>query len=321
MSIRWRELFNYLNIEYVDRGRNVSRGWIAIRCPWCGNNDPSQHLGINEQDGYYKCLRAADHAGRSPYHLLRSLRVEHSDLDALLADYGGQTAAPRPAPPSAPIDPSSHVTRWNSFSPAQYDLEACLYLTQRGFWQPAVTAANFNLRVGKGRYATRLWFPISYGNAIVGYTGRAMRNQTPKYFTETAENCLYLPMPEFAENPAGNPPQLLIIVEGPMDALRLADFMQRRYNIALAALCGLSLSQSKRLQLLALAKLIPQFFVVLDSAVPVTNTNKLIAELRMLPLSILKRLTLPPGVDDPGAMNGGEIELWLTETGLAAMAQ
>lgn len=40
-----KELLDTLKIEYTERGKNVSEGWIGVQCPFC--DDQSNHLGIN----------------------------------------------------------------------------------------------------------------------------------------------------------------------------------------------------------------------------------------------------------------------------------
>jgi hypothetical protein len=252
------------------------------------------------------------HSGGSPFWLLQALGVRNSDMDELLASFGGVVSTPfSERRPPKQAGPFAH--RWDTFQPATFDREALDYLALRGFWRPAATALQFDLRVGFGRWAGRLWFPITYADAIIGYTGRSMRGHQPKYLTEAADTVMYLP-----SSPQGA--KLLIIVEGPIDALRLADFMLDRYNIFVTALCGLAITPTKRLQLLALARLIPYFFVVLDSSVSAVNANRLVTQLATLPIMGVRRLNLPPGIDDPGEMSGEEVELWLRETGLANLA-
>jgi len=51
MNIENFDTIKYLEekqIEYRTSGKNVSRGWVEINCPFCGN-DPSFHCGISPQ--------------------------------------------------------------------------------------------------------------------------------------------------------------------------------------------------------------------------------------------------------------------------------
>jgi hypothetical protein len=212
---------------------------------------------------------------------------------------------------------SIFAKRWNSFTPASRDVRALSYLAQRGFWNPRATADRFDLRVGTGRYAARLWFPLTAQDGeVVGYTGRAFGDRQPRYLTEAVEATLYLP--EWLSPDA----RVSILVEGPVDALKLADATGLRYDYGVAAFCGLAITSRKRLMLLSLAKATPTFFVVLDSTVSAVDANKLRKELETLPLACLpQRLALPPGIDDPGEMSSAEIDAWLSATGIAEIAK
>jgi hypothetical protein len=320
MAVRWRELLSHLQIPWVERSPNISRGEIGIKCPWCGPADPSEHLAIDEATGFYKCRRSSGHGGRKPYYFLHALGVGYAEMDTLLERYGGAPAVPRDAPAQPRVPPTQYAKQWALFRPAASDTEACAYLAKRGFWNPARTARAFDLRVGEGRYAGRLWFPFLHGKGVAGYTGRAMRARGPRYMTEALGALLYMPRLPFDSD------KVIVLVEGPIDALRLADAALDRYNLFVAALCGLSMSPDKRLQLAALARLLPRLFVVLDSTVSPVNVNRLRRELNAClsgdgkAWDRVRRLDLPPGVDDPGAMTGEQTEQWLMQTGLARLA-
>jgi hypothetical protein len=308
MGIRWRDLLDHLQVPWTDRG-HASRGWIQIKCPWCGDHDPSHHLGINEADGHYGCLRSPQHKGRSPYFLLRSLGARSHELARLIEAYGGTFIAP---PPSTKPPASAIARRWQSFTPASRDRRALDYLSTRKFWNPKRTAETFDLRVGTGRWSGRLWFPLTFGSEIVGFTGRAMNGHEPRYLTESSDTVLYLPTPLSADARAA------VIVEGPIDALKLADSILARYDLGVAALLGLTLSGSKKSVLMAIAKAVPDLFVALDSTVPAADANRLVNEARPVRF---KRLSLPSGIDDPGEMSGEEVDRWLEETGIAALVK
>ena len=47
------------NIKYWTEGKNVSKGWVNIKCPFCMGGDPSNHLGINLQSKKINCWRCS----------------------------------------------------------------------------------------------------------------------------------------------------------------------------------------------------------------------------------------------------------------------
>ena len=69
----WIRLFEANNIPWVSRGPNTKRGEVSIKCPWCGEDDPSEHLGISLDKENWGCLRSIRHRGRRPYALVQAL--------------------------------------------------------------------------------------------------------------------------------------------------------------------------------------------------------------------------------------------------------
>lgn len=304
MTVRWRDLLDHLHVPWSDHGHNVRRGEIVIRCCWCGD-DPSMHLGINEASGFYNCLRSQQHRGRRPYYLLRALGVNPKEMDDLINAFGGTANGP-PPPRPARYEQSEVAQRWRFFEPA--DTAALDYLSRRGFTDPTRTAKDFDLRTGRGKWARRIWFKLTdLDHQIIGFTGRAIDNwREPRYYAEAAETGLYWP-----RYPADHH-NLAILVEGPIDALRIADATRRRRNLFVAALNGLSVGGNKRMQLSHIAQTTPRFAVALDRAVSASQAQRLIDELRMIPaLGKITRLAMPAMVDDPGTMSNLGVEQWL----------
>src|SRR5882672_6159665 len=69
----WVALLTDHDITFVDRGPNTKRGEISIQCPFCGDDDPSQHLGISLSTENWGCLRSAQHRGHAPHTLIQAL--------------------------------------------------------------------------------------------------------------------------------------------------------------------------------------------------------------------------------------------------------
>jgi hypothetical protein len=82
--------------------------------------------------------------------------------------------------------------------------------------------------------------------------------------------------------------------------------------VLVAALCGLSVTGQRRLQLKELAKTVPSFTVALDRSVSQVDANRLIDELRVIPvIGKVRRLAIPTAFDDPGEMSNSDVEAWL----------
>lgn len=266
------------------------------------------HLGINEENGWYNCLRNPQHHGRSPYWLLKALGVASNELDYLVTTFGGVSRG-SDTPQPARFKQSTLAGEWQRFRPASSDPDTMAYLARRGFATPERTADTFDLRVGTNTRARRLWFKLTnLQGQVTGFTGRAIDAwRQPRYYTEATETGLYMP-----RQPTGSHRQA-ILVEGPMDALRVAEATQRRRNLFVAALCGMAITSNKRMQLVEIAKTTPNFAVALDSTVWATDAQRIITELRTIPaLGKITRLAMPANVDDPGDMTNLQVERWLT---------
>src|ERR1700690_250170 len=92
----WIRFLDENNIHYVTRGPNTKRGEVSVHCPMCGDEDPSEHLGINLQTEKWGCLRDQSHRGKSARTLIKAMlgcsspqaglivrQYSHSDPDSL----------------------------------------------------------------------------------------------------------------------------------------------------------------------------------------------------------------------------------------------
>ena len=306
MRIDWRALLSEIRVDWRDRGANCTSGNVNIACPWCGN-DPSFHLSIAEELEAFYCYRNPDHAGRSFLALLVRLRQQRAEAVRLLNEYM-RSSAPKAAARPMLVDSNK---AWSRFTPASQS-KACLrYLEDRGFdAQDAV--ARFDLRVAAdSRWGWRLLIPYKdAGGSTLTWTGRALRpDMTPKYLAQTLE----------ANSPAFVPvyPQVgkevLVLVEGPIDALRVAVAAEGT-PFVVAALAGKGLTSSKLLQLRGISHSMEGVFVALDADVSINAAARYVKELAAnLRVQHVVQARLPAGRKDPAEMGNHEVRQWLIE--------
>lgn len=74
-NFNWTDFLNSHRVNYVTSGKNVAIGEINIKCPFCGINDPSNHMALSLKPGkpYWQCWRDSGHKGKSPYKLIKAL--------------------------------------------------------------------------------------------------------------------------------------------------------------------------------------------------------------------------------------------------------
>jgi hypothetical protein len=326
MAFDWIGFLNRYNITWVDKGRNVSSGNIAVQCPMCGHEDPSQHMTISLDGGGWRCWRNYEHRGKNPRRLVQALI--HCSADEASAIVGSRapelrsdeafvadTLAALNGPPAVQTVSTKlkYLREMRPLSAAGAGLYAYRYLQARGYTRLEIdkAAATYHLMfAGRGPFRYRIIFPITLNGKLVNWTGRTIANAVPRYRTLSTD-------PE-RSNKAGLPlavkpvsellwnydllikvgGRILVITEGPFDALRV-DMLGVRYGIRATCIFGLGNGQGEQLSLLDnLAQCFDEVIVLLDStaALEAISLQARIAHLKP------RFLTVPKGVDDPGEL-------------------
>lgn len=333
-SFSWPRFLRQHRINYVTSGPNTARDTISIRCPWCGDGDPSQHLGISLKGRGWGCLRNAGHRGKSPVWLVQKLlgvgeaearrlvggdavlAPTQSDLAtsfAALQTHAGFVAPQKPVPLAMPKE----------FKPllngSLFAQPFLAYLEDRGYRTAQIKwlAENYDLRYATtGLYAYRVILPIynRYGT-LLSWTARTIRDDvTPRYRTlrvrpderypdnpvallAANDTLLGLPVLWGADNP-----RVLILVEGPFDALKLTAF-GCKLGLYGAAVFGLNFYAAQLAEIQELAGRFDRVYMLVDEDAELQRLR-----LRNALASVNCRpLKMPPGTDDPGAMSGEQV--------------
>lgn len=259
MQFDWLQFCQTNRISYVSKSSNVARNHIAIRCPWCGGNDPSAHMGLNldVRNPVWGCLRDARHRGRNPTFLVMRLlgcsivrakeivgfdaKPFSDDLKTELEKFSDEpnagfrhnrgwlgqwsrsSAAEQP-PQAVKLSKEIKPIDGKGYSPRFLD-----YLRGRGFPEPwlPVELAQLHYAV-TGPFAYRLIFPVFFRGELVSLTGRDITGKAPiRYRSLTSDDnavnikhCLYF----FDRFVQGG--EVLFLVEGPFDALKMNCFLR-----------------------------------------------------------------------------------------------
>lgn len=268
MSVRRFDIRSFLlqhNIPIHEHGeKNVRRGEVNIECPFCGD-DPSWHLGINPAKGVWACWRDHSHRGRGYVRLVRQLlgcstrEARHivesqltvvapdaSDLAAVASgemfnredDMEGET---RPDYLSKDL-PDEFRQLWKVCRAARPYLN---YLANRGLVPAGRVAEQYKLHYAiRGRWQGRVIFTFEGDGRIIGWTGRTLGTEGPRYLNSSGSNAL--PLIYNYEGALSSGGTILYIVEGPFDALKV-DYCSKR-NIRAVALTGLHALGSIRVE-------------------------------------------------------------------------
>lgn len=304
MQIDWRGLLTTIRVPWVDRGANTSGGNVNIACPWC-RNDPSHHLGISLHKEAFYCYREPNrHSGSSFIRLLVALRQPRVEAVRLLNQHRERVSA---FVPTEPADPAKVRAAWDRFAPAAASTRCLNYLERRGFASPRTVAETYDLRVAPaGDWSGRILLPLhgSEGEPV-SWTGRALSPElTPKYLVQQLQGS-YLFKPD-ARKPIRH---TLVLVEGPLDALKIANACRRAPYIV-AALSGKHLGSGKLLQLRLLGA--ERVLLAADADVSTSSVYQQIAELsQALRPRHIGRAKIPTGYKDPAEIPTEEILPWL----------
>jgi hypothetical protein len=255
----WLPFLEQRHIPYTTTGSNVAKNHVNIACPMC-RDDPSHHMGLclDPRKPYWGCWRNTSHRGKSPVYLVAKLLRISRHAAALICGAGQSydvedfTAAisrlrDGAAPAPSREAHSALVGRLAASLPAPRGvlplrLETAAkpylsYLRRRGFFMPATTARDFDLRYAvTGLFARRLIFPVYQDGAVRNYVGRDVsgashlryRNLSNDASAEDLSRLIY----GHDELVLGG--ETLFIVEGPFDALKLNAYLPRDcFSVAL----------------------------------------------------------------------------------------
>lgn len=324
----WRGLFTEHSIHFIERGPNVKRGEINIQCPFCGSADPSQHMGVNLESGWYSCWRnKRAHSGKSPLRLLMALlhipywkarqlaglSEDYIDPDGFTAlaarvlgrvkdEEGGSPAHhrflafPREFEPLAGRRATRHLD----------------YLKDRGFASPADLVWHYDLRfcTSDPDWRYRVIIPYFIDGQVVTWSGRAIAQAEVRYRDLDVEESLVPPKETlFNYDCIAKGGKAIIIVEGPLDALKI-DYYGRDAGVRSVALSTNSITEEQAHMLGEIGGQFENKFVMMDMAKPsgLIDSMRMRQELAFIPGLQVARV--PFGLKDAGEMSPGQAERW-----------
>jgi hypothetical protein len=323
MTFDWADFFASVGIETRTSGKNVKRGWVNINCPFCGD-DTGFHMGCNPQTGGFACWRGGkDHGAGGPAKLIKVLKGCTWEEARKIA---GEDEV-RPGSMAETEKQSAALDRDDGRAPLQTwrrlpdELEPILhgpvsnpyrdYLAGRGFDPRDVSrlVETYDLRRGSGPvvrdgidWTGRLILPfILPGGAYAGWQGRALsKHARLRYLSEPGGD-----QPKrilFNEGLAADGGEVLVVVEGPMDCLKV-DFYGRPYGYRAVATLGTSFLGAQVARLWALARRYDRLLLLYD---PGAEAAVLDLADRLSPYAPVVG-DVSPWAEDPGALSPVEV--------------
>jgi hypothetical protein len=321
LKFNWLRFCIQHGVPYVDRGPNVKKGWINIKCPFCGPSDHSEHMGLDPNTSFWGCWRNQQHRGRYAAQLVsKLLGVSMAQAKALV----GETGAPELETFDTIADQlkaslnTNEITKDNAvlklypeIRPLSGDYSARRFLDylelERGFPRRDLLAlaAEYNLCYAtSGDFQDRIVLPFYAEDRLVTWIGRSIYQGAMLRYRDLEQersildpkNCLY----NYDNARRGG--TTLVLVEGGFDVLKL-DFYGRPFGVRAVSRNTKSISMSQRSQLLQLRKRFDRVVNVLDTddwASP-AEAMQLTADLNEILGSVGQEVT-PFQKKDPGAL-------------------
>ena len=321
-----RDLFDDHGVHYVTQGPNTKKGNISIKCPFCGSDDKSEHMGINLKTLAWGCWRNKSHRGRNMAYLLRILlRVPTAEaqrllgldstpldveaLDTLIAgEFFNDDEKTESTVTEIPLDGFRRFSR--EVRAMRASLRFIDYLKSRGFTRPEIfnMAKRYGLMYAiKGDYKGRIIIPVTMDDKVVTYTSRHIYPDGLRYKTLAADqSVMNIKDTVYNFDRAFRGGRVLFITEGPVDAWKL-DYFGEQHMCHAVALYNMTIEPAQLYFLTVLSDVYDRVAFVLDADEDEAAQNA-IDELS--PFAWNKGLDvvqLPKGVNDAGELNAKQV--------------
>jgi hypothetical protein len=309
----WIQFLDANRIDYVTSGPNTRKGQISIKCPWCSEDDPSEHLSISLTKDAYGCWRNVKHAGRKPYSLVAILMgcsftqaktvvqqfsvPDPTTLDDVVNAFENHTGASA----IAAKPPEGLPPEFRQIKPTGLTSRFWRYLTARGFDDVPLLHRKYGLMCCQsGRWKDRVIIPLHQDRALLGWTARAIQPtvNAPRYLSSSPEikNTVML------EDELSKGGKMLCVTEGPFDAMKV-DFYGAKLGLRATCLFGVNPTISQISIIRAMARSFDSVKILFDAAA--FEMALMLSDSLSLPN--LTIANLPEGVKDPGALNAKQI--------------
>jgi len=203
-------LFRDYQIPYTSQSKNLSHGWVGLRCPFCRDN--SDHLGFSTQSGAFSCWKCGPH--RAFETLGAILGMDEGTVRTLCKGYWVNGVGARPSDLRKLSKSSIELPKGNRSKGIDK------FLAKRMITQEMYDF--YDLRDGgvAGDWAYRLVIPIYYKNKIVSATGRAISKEMEIRYKTLPYEKQIVDLKTIFFGLDDVPADTVIVVEGPLDAIR-----------------------------------------------------------------------------------------------------
>lgn len=211
MSIRLKDLLQDYKVPFSSSGSEISKGWIGIQCPFCG--DDKNHLGYNQSKDLLTCWRCGPKKMFPTLKLLLGLPGEQ--VAKIMRKYGCETVEEK----------KEWIGAKNLVLPAEFGPlknRHKRYLEERGFVPDEIISKWGILGTGNSAhgYANRIIIPIYQGGRLVSFHSRDITGEarTPKKACKMEDEVIHFKDTLYGYDRCKS--NTVIVSEGPFDVWR-----------------------------------------------------------------------------------------------------
>jgi len=200
-------------IEHTDRDPKHGRtGWVQVHCPFCSGHE-GWHGGFNIANGYYNCWRCGSHY--LPKVVSALTGINYHDALKIVKQLSSGEVGER-------YKTRNYAKELTLPDTIPLNRRAKKYLTDRNY-NPEKLEAIWGIKSTPhiGKYAFRIFIPITHNNKTISYTTRSITGAEPKYKACDDDKELYHhKFTLYGADKIINK-DVCVVVEGPTDVWRL----------------------------------------------------------------------------------------------------
>jgi len=203
-------------IEYTQSGKNATRGWVQIHCPFPDCHDSSNHMGIAIKTGIFHCW-ICDRKGPIYKLIARLLKISFDQAEEIAKKYTTFDLGEEP-----PETKGVEQIKVKGFLENTLLEQHRNYLIQRNF-DPDKLIHDY--RLGSfgiwGRFSLRIAIPVYENRRLINMTARDITGEQQSRYLSLKNEEAVVPIKSCVYNIDRAGHDNILIVEGPFDVWRM----------------------------------------------------------------------------------------------------
>lgn len=315
------DVLERLHIPYVEKGSNVKRGNVNIRCPFC-TDDPSHHMGIWQDRGSYSCWRDKAHRGGNFAKLVAAAAgITYERARSICSEYFGTWAQEGSFEKAVKSLSDQSETNPEPVKPVRRSLSKWMrgllplspddplarrhraYLSSRGF-DPARLARRYSLMYAVGgEWRDRIIIPYFLGGKMVTWSARSIHQSHEIRYKALADDRSIFTTKQVLYNfdRAVKREGTLFVVEGPFDTMKFDYWASGANRVpGVVGLSSVALEDEQLVQLIELSQRYQRVVLLMD---PEEEGKAMAMQAEIGRKAEIFDWSIASGFEDPGAFD------------------